>query len=248
MTDAAISIRDLVIRFRMSYDRVYSMKERARAVAQRFVGGREPEYFEALRGVSFEAHAGDIVGLIGANGSGKTTFLRATSGIYAPDAGEVTSSGRISTLLSLGTGFNNKLSGRDNIMVGGLLIGMTPAEIEKRVPEIVHFAGVEKFVDVPMKYYSKGMIARLSFAIVLAMQPDIVLIDEVFSVGDLAFKEKSERAMHDLLSRARIQLIVTHSLSLVREHCNRALLFDSGKIVADGAPDEVVDLYESRAS
>lgn len=239
-----IRVEDLSIRFRLSYDKAYTAAGQIRRAARRMTRREPPGRFTALNGVSLTAGPGDRVGLIGPNGSGKTTFLRAVSGIYRPDDGSVEVHGRVSTLLSLGTGFDNNLSGRDNIRLSGLLIGMTPTEIEQRVPEIVSFAGVEDFIDVPMKYYSSGMISRLSFAIVLSMEPDIVLIDEVFSVGDLAFKKKSEAAMHDMLSKASIQLIVTHDLSLVRNHCNRAAMFVSGEIVHHGEPDQVVDAYE----
>ena len=242
--DPGVTVDGLSIRFRLSYDKAYTTAGRIRQMATRFVRKQPPKLFTALDDVSLTANSGDIIGLIGPNGSGKTTFLRAVSGIYRPDAGEVSVTGRMSTLLSLGTGFDNKLSGHDNILLSGLLIGMQPSEIEARVPEIVAFAGVEEFIDVPMKYYSSGMISRLSFAIVLSMEPDVVLIDEVFSVGDLAFKKKSEAAMHDMLSRASIQLIVTHDLSLVRNHCNRAAMFEGGRIVEEGDPADVVATYE----
>lgn len=242
--DAAIQVDGLSIRFRLSYDKAYTAAGRLQQMVRSLQRRTPPEPFTALDDVSLHAGPGDIIGLIGPNGSGKTTFLRAVSGIYRPDDGTVDVHGRISTLLSLGTGFDNTLSGHDNIVLSGLLIGMTPHEIEARVPEIVAFAGVEDFLDVPMKYYSSGMIARLSFAIVLSMEPDVVLIDEVFSVGDLAFKRKSEAAMHDMLSRASIQLIVTHDLSLVRSHCNRAVMFLDGRIAHEGDPDDVVPAYE----
>ncbi|AXV06415.1 Polysaccharide ABC transporter, ATP-binding protein [Euzebya pacifica] len=239
-----VVVEGLSIRFRLSYDKAFTTAGRMRQMAKRVIRSNPPELFTALEDVSLAAESGDIIGLIGPNGSGKTTFLRAVSGIYRPDAGTVAVSGRLSTLLSLGTGFDNNLSGHDNILLSGLLIGMQPAEIESRVPEIVAFAGVEEFIDVPMKYYSSGMISRLSFAIVLSMEPDVVLIDEVFSVGDLAFKKKSEAAMHDMLSRASIQLIVTHDLSLVRDHCNRAVMFRGGRVVEEGDPADVVSSYE----
>ena len=200
----------------------------------------------ALSGINLSVKKGDIVGIIGPNGCGKTTLLRTICGIYHPDEGSVMASGRISTLLSLGTGFNNDLNGKDNIRLNGLTIGMTLDEIEEKIPAIIEFADIGDHINMPMKYYSSGMISRLSFSIVLSMKPDILLIDEIFSVGDLSFTQKSEKALQDLLAMTNCQLIVTHNLDLVRDHCNRAIFMESGKIVLDGNPAEVVDAYESR--
>ncbi len=217
---------------------------RVTEMGKRLLKGYKPRYCHALTNVSVTVYKGDIIGIIGPNGSGKSTFLRTVSGIYHPDAGSVHTHGRISTLLSLGTGFDNNLSGLDNICLNGLIIGMSQAAINANIPQIIEFAEIGDFIHVPMKYYSSGMISRLSFAIVLAMEPDILLIDEIFSVGDLAFQKKSEKAMHNLLSRSNCQMIVTHNLALVREHCNRALYFEGGRIKMDGPPDAVVSRYE----
>ncbi len=242
--DLKIRVRDLQIRFRLSYDKIWTLQDKAFEMVRRVTRKYTPRYFTALKDINLEIGQGEIVGLIGPNGCGKTTLLRSICGIYTPDAGSVERFGRVSTLLSLGTGFDNRLNGYDNIRLNGLIMGMTEEEIEARIPAIAEFADIGEHIHQPMKYYSSGMISRVSFAIVLSMQPDILLIDEVLSVGDLEFQRKSEKAMHELLSQANCQVIVTHSLGFVREHCTRAVYMRSGAIVADGPPDEIVDQYE----
>lgn len=244
MTQKRIIIENLSIRFRYPVDQTKTLKAKAREFVQRFVSQKKPRYFWALSEVNIVVGDGDIIGVIGPNGSGKTTLLRAISGIYYPDSGEVKSYGDISTLLSLGTGFDNNLSGIENIRLNGLTLGMSLADIESKISSIVEFADIGDHIYGPMKHYSNGMISRLSFSIVLAMQPDILLIDEVFAVGDLAFQKKSQSAMNDLLDRSICQIIVTHSLPFVRQHCNRAIYLRNGRVILDGDPDEVVSRYE----
>lgn len=245
VAEERVRLTDLSIRFRLSYDKSHSLGDWIRETGLRLARGRRPRTFTALRNVNLTLRDGDVLGVIGPNGCGKSTLLRTISGIYRPDEGEVRTQGQVSTLLSLGTGFDNRLDGLSNIRLNGLLMGMSHEEIDAATPDIVAFAEIGEHIDVPMKYYSSGMISRLSFAIVLAMQPDILLIDEIFSVGDLEFKKKSEKAMHDLLTRASCQVIVTHSLRLVREHCTRAIYMRSGRILMDGEPEEVVARYEA---
>lgn len=244
MSPITIQIQDLIVRFLLATDKTYSLKE----IAANFVRGvkfkKQVHYHEALSKVNLTIYEGDIIGIIGPNGCGKTTLLKAISGIYHPDEGSVQCFGQVSSLLSLGTGFNNELNGIDNIRLNGLTLGMPLRQIEEKIPQIIQFADIGEYIYMPMKYYSSGMISRLSFSIILSMQPDILLIDEIFSVGDLAFQKKSEKALHNILSRTRCQLIVTHSLSLVREHCNRAIFMQSGAVVMDGNPNDVVDEYE----
>jgi ABC-type polysaccharide/polyol phosphate transport system ATPase subunit len=244
MAREKVMVENLSIRFRFPVDQTKTVKAKTHEFVNRFFFKKKPRYFMALSDVNFTVYDGDIIGIIGPNGSGKTTLLRAISGIYLPDEGTVDCFGRVSTLLSLGTGFDNNLSGIDNILLHGLIIGMSLEEIERQIPLIVEFADIGEHIHVPMKYYSNGMISRVSFSVVLAMKPDILLIDEVFSVGDLAFQQKSQKAMGELLSETSCQLIVTHSLALVREHCNRAIYIRSGRLLMDGSPDEVVSKYE----
>jgi teichoic acid transport system ATP-binding protein len=243
MTATKVILDDVMVRFRMSYDRTTTFAAKAREVGRRLVRGEGPRYFEALKGISLEVRQGDIVGVIGPNGSGKSTLLRTIGGIYHPDRGRVETFGKVSTLLSLGTGFDNRLSGIDNIRMNGLILGLPKRELEAKIPMIEEFAEIGDHMRVPMKYYSSGMISRVSFSIVLAMQPDILLIDEVFSVGDLQFQRKSARALHELLGQASCQVIVTHNLEFVKKHCNRAVYVRSGRVLADGDPSEIVRRY-----
>lgn len=244
MAHEKVVVENLSIRFRFPVDQTKTAKAKTHELANFIFFKKKPRYFMALSDVNFTVNDGDIIGIIGPNGSGKTTLLRAISGIYSPDEGTVDCFGRVSTLLSLGTGFDNNLSGIDNILLHGLIIGMPLQEIQKQIPLIVEFADIGEHIHVPMKYYSNGMISRVSFSVVLAMKPDILLIDEVFSVGDLAFQQKSQKAMEELLSETSCQLIVTHSLAFVRKHCNRAIYIRSGRLLMDGSPDEVVSKYE----
>jgi teichoic acid transport system ATP-binding protein len=248
MTATKVILDDVMVRFRMSYDRTTTFAAKAREVGRRLVRGEGPRYFEALKGISLEVRQGDIVGVIGPNGSGKSTLLRTIGGIYHPDRGRVETFGKVSTLLSLGTGFDNRLSGIDNIRMNGLILGLPKRELEAKIPMIEEFAEIGDHMRVPMKYYSSGMISRVSFSIVLAMQPDILLIDEVFSVGDLQFQRKSARALHELLGQASCQVIVTHNLEFVKKHCNRAVYVRSGRVVEDGNANEVVSRYSRESS
>lgn len=248
MSHERILVDNLTIRFQMSYEQSTTLRDWIVRRARRWMQKKKTEHFTALQDVSMTIREGEIVGVIGPNGCGKTTLLRAVSGIYHPDAGVVTTHGRVSTLLSLGTGFDNNLNGLENIRLSGLIHGLTHKEIDECTPRIVQFADIGEHIHMPMTYYSNGMISRLSFAIVLIMQPDVLLIDEVFSVGDLEFQRKSASALHELMSQASCQLIVTHNLSFVREHCNRAIYIRGGRIIEDGEPDAVVSRYEKESA
>lgn len=243
-----IDVKGVTINFPLSFD--LNMTARAKVsikikdlLAKRRKR-RKKRMFRALSEVSFRADKGEVIGVIGPNGCGKTTLLRTICGIYEPDAGSIETRGRMSTLLSLGTGFNNNLSGRTNIYLGGYLMGLTKPEIEERIDAIIGYADLGEHIDTPVKFYSSGMISRLGFAISSSLEPEILLIDEVFSVGDLAFRQKSEKTIQSLLETAHTQLIVTHNLEFVRTRCTRALLIRKGELVADGDPDAVVDEYE----
>lgn len=201
--------------------------------------------FHALSNISLCIREGEVVGVIGRNGCGKTTLLRTIAGIYQPDTGRVKVEGRVSALLSLGTAFNTSLSGRENIILGGLTLGLRLREIESKSQEIIAFAELGEFIDVPMRYYSSGMMSRLSFALVIAIEPDILLIDETLSVGDISFQNRSRSAMHSLLEQASLQMIVSHDLNTIRKVCTRVIWIESGCIAMDGTPTEVVDQYEA---
>jgi ABC-type polysaccharide/polyol phosphate transport system ATPase subunit len=243
-----IDVDNVSIDFPLSFDVLPSAQSKMKVALRRAMEGkfsrRQVRKFRALDRVSFSAREGEVIGVIGPNGCGKTTLLRAISKVYAPDTGVVRTVGKMSTLLSLGTGFNNNLPGRANIYLAGYLAGQSKQQIDENFDRIVSFAGIEDHINVPVKYYSNGMISRLGFSIASSMDPEILLVDEIFSVGDLAFREKSEAVMTDLMKKAGVQVIVTHNLSFVRQRCTRALFLSRGQLIADGEPNSVVDEYE----
>ena len=203
------------------------------------------EVFEALKGVSFKVEEGKILGIIGKNGSGKSTLLRAIAGIFSPDKGTIDLHGHSISLLAIGVGFNKKLTGRENIYLSGMLLNFSEKEISEKEEEIVKFADIGDFIDKPVKTYSSGMYSKLAFAITAILETDIMLIDEVLSVGDARFKEKSYNKMKELISdEKRTVIIVSHSLDNVRELCNQVLWLNDGNVIEIGTPDEVVPKYE----
>ena len=199
----------------------------------------------AVRGVSLTAYRGEAIGVIGPNGSGKSTLLRAIAGLMAPSRGVVWTRGQAS-LLGVSAAMMGKMSGEQNIMLGCLAIGMTPAEIAEEYDSICEFAGIGDFVHLPINTYSSGMGARLRFAIAAARAPDILLIDEALATGDAEFRRRSEKRIRELRAQAGTVFLVSHGLGIIRESCNRAIWLEAGKIVLDGEANAVVDAYEDR--
>lgn len=206
---------------------------------------RKVETFEALKGVTFEIEEGKILGLIGKNGSGKSTMLRAIAGIFSADEGSIDLHGNSISLLSIGVGFNNKLSGRENIYLSGMLLGFTESQIEEKEQEIIDFADIGDFIYKPVKTYSSGMYSKLAFAITAILETDIMLIDEVLSVGDAKFKEKSYNKMKELiLDEHRTVIIVSHSLGTIKELCDEVIWLHDGEVRMQGKADDVIPKYE----
>ena len=202
------------------------------------------EVFKALKGVSFEIEQGKILGIIGKNGSGKSTLLRAIAGIFSPDKGTVNLHGNSISLLSIGVGFNKKLSGYENIYLSGMLLGFSEQEIKEKEKEIIKFADIGDFIYKPVKTYSSGMYSKLAFAITAILETDIILIDEVLSVGDTKFKEKSYTKMKELISDdKRTVIIVSHNLQTISELCDEVLWLNDGKIVDIGKPQDIISKY-----
>jgi lipopolysaccharide transport system ATP-binding protein len=199
----------------------------------------------ALDDVSFEVKDGETLGIIGNNGAGKSTLLKILSRITKPTSGMAEIRGRVGSLLEVGTGFHNELSGRENIYLNGAILGMKRAEIENKFDEIVAFSELEKFLDTPVKHYSSGMYMRLAFAVAAHLEPEILIVDEVLAVGDMAFQKKSLNKMRDVSSSGRTVLFVSHDMSSITRICNRAIALHHGKIVGDGAASEVVREYLS---
>jgi lipopolysaccharide transport system ATP-binding protein len=197
----------------------------------------------ALQGVSLKVKPGEVVGVIGKNGAGKSTLLKVLSQITYPTSGHIELRGRVSSLLEVGTGFHPELTGRENIYLNGTILGMTKQEIDTKFEEIVDFSGVRKFIDTPVKRYSSGMRVRLAFSVAAHLEPEILLIDEVLSVGDAAFQRKSLGKMEEVSQQGRTVLFVSHNMGAVRSLCSRAILLDDGKVVEDGPPDQVIETY-----
>jgi lipopolysaccharide transport system ATP-binding protein len=209
---------------------------------------RTGERFWALRGVSFDVKEGEVLGIIGRNGAGKSTLLKILSRVTTPTEGHVKMRGRVSSLLEVGTGFHQELTGRENVYLNGMIHGMTKAEIDKKFDEIVDFSGIEKFIDTPVKRYSSGMNVRLGFAVAAHLEPEILIVDEVLAVGDAEFRQKCMDKMRDVSEGGRTVLFVSHRMSAIRELCERGILLEAGRIVHRGPTDEVVEKYLTSSS
>src|SRR5579864_3811773 len=201
------------------------------------------ETFPALTDVSFTVPRGSTYGVIGRNGSGKSTALKLVAGITKPTSGTVQVTGRISALIELGAGFHPEISGRENVYINGIMLGLTKRQIQDRFDEIVDFAELREFIDAPVKTYSSGMYMRLGFAVAIHVDPDVLLVDEVLAVGDEGFTHKCLDKFAELRRRGRTILLVTHALSLVERFCDEALWLDSGRVRAHGDPRRVIDAY-----
>ncbi|HXG36745.1 MAG TPA: ABC transporter ATP-binding protein [Dehalococcoidia bacterium] len=208
-----------------------------------FLGGRGWASFSALNGVNFSIREGESVGIIGRNGSGKSTTLKLMAQVMTPTEGEVRVRGRVSPLIELGAGFHPDLTGRENIYLNASILGMSNKEINARYEEIVSFADLWEFIDTPVKRYSSGMYMRLGFSVAVHSNPDILLVDEVLSVGDAPFQEKCLAKMHEFQNNGVTIILVSHSLDLVQNFCQRALLLHGGYLAAEGDPGQVIDQY-----
>jgi lipopolysaccharide transport system ATP-binding protein len=249
--DIAVSVEGLSKRYRIAHQRdpygrlTESLAGALRAPIDRLRGKRREtaEWIWALRDVSFELRQGDVVGVIGRNGAGKTTLLKVLSRITEPTTGAVTLRGRVGSLLEVGTGFHPELTGRENVFMSGAVLGMRRAEIIRRFDEIVEFAGIEQFLDTPVKRYSSGMQVRLGFAVAAHLEPEILFIDEVLAVGDAEFQKKCLGKMSEIGQAGRTILFVSHSMPAMLRLCERAVLLDHGRVVTAGPTHEVVRAY-----
>ncbi len=206
-------------------------------------GNRDGEELMALRDVSFTVQQGEVLGIIGRNGAGKSTLLKILSRVTAPTSGRIRAKGRVASLLEVGTGFHPELTGRENVYLNGAILGMTKAEVARKFDEIVDFAGVEKFIDTPVKRYSSGMYVRLAFAVAAHLDPEILVVDEVLAVGDAEFQKKCLGKMGEVAQGGRTVLFVSHNMAAVQGLCQKALLLDKGSLKTLGATREVIDLY-----
>lgn len=245
MASPRIELDEVSLEFRLSHEVSLSIPQWMREVYRRRRTGWKPEVHAALRSVSFVVEEGEVVGIIGGNGAGKTTLLRVVGGIYSPDSGRIDVEGSVTAVLGIGVGFNLALSGASNVRLGGLLMGYSLEWIHERMGAIKNFSGLDDFFERPMRYYSSGMIARLGFALAVFTEPEILLIDESLSVGDLGFRSQAVAAMDRIRAKAKVQMIVSHDLDFVGRHCNRAIVMQSGTIQFDGAAGEAIKQYKA---
>lgn len=239
MENTIIRAENLSMRFKMA-QRHYGLKNMVLHLPQYLRDLKAQNVYTVLDNVSFEIHRGERVGLVGHNGSGKTTLLSLIGGVYKRYDGRIEVNGRVSMMLALGAGFSPELSGRENILLNGVLQGMTRKEMFARMDDIIDFADIGTYIDAPVFQYSSGMQARLGFAVATAINPEILLVDEVMAVGDADFAAKCEKRMNALISTGTTLLLVSHNLPDIRRHCSRVIKLDHGRIVADGTVSDVI--------
>jgi ABC-type polysaccharide/polyol phosphate transport system ATPase subunit/ABC-type polysaccharide/polyol phosphate export permease len=245
LSGTAVAVSRLSKSFSVPHSRRTTVRERV----IRPLSGTVDESFLALDDVSFEVFRGERFGIVGPNGSGKSTLMRCISGIYRADSGSVRVSGRLAPFIELGVGFNPELSARHNVLLGAVMLGLSPADARARVGDIAAFAGVEEFLDMKLKNFSTGMVVRLAFAVTVEVDADVLLFDEVLAVGDAEFQAKCKRHFDHLRSEQKTLILVTHQMEDLREHCDRVLLLRDGRVVDVGDPDTIARRYESsRAS
>ncbi len=236
-----VILKDTSVRYRVARERVGTIKE---FVIKRMKGKMEYVDLLALNNVSLQVKKGEVFGLIGANGAGKTTLLRLVARVMRPTQGRVIVRGRVAPLLAMGAGFHGELTGRENIYLNGTLIGYTRHQIDELFDQIVDFAELRDFIDAPIRTYSSGMMARLGFSVATAQMPDILIVDEVLSVGDIAFQEKCNDRIRVFRAQGGTILIVSHSMDSILNMCNRVAWLSHGEIVQTGPAEEVVKMYQ----
>ena len=234
----AVEVRDLSKSFQIPLQRVDSIKER---VLHPFASTRS-RHLTALREISFDVHRGEFFGIVGRNGTGKSTLLKILASIYAADAGTIRMAGRVAPFIELGVGFNVDLTARENVVLNGVMMGLSRQQAEDRVQAVIEFAELEEFAGLKLKNYSSGMLVRLAFSVMIQSDADILLIDEVLAVGDAAFQQKCRDVFHEMRGD-RTLILVTHDMSAVEQFCHRAMLLDRGDIQAIGDPDEIAHRY-----
>ncbi len=236
----AIKVEHVTQRFRLIQERPDTLRE---LFSKFFRHQSHYHEFDAVKDVSFEVRAGEMVGIIGRNGSGKSTLLKMVAGVYKPTTGLITVNGTIAPLIELGAGFHHELTGRENVILNGLLLGYSRREMLGREQSILDFADIGDFIDSPVKQYSSGMYMRLAFAVATEVNPAILVVDEILAVGDTAFQKKCFERLERFRSAGKTILLVTHSLSQVTDHCDRAILLEQGRVLVEGSPGEVVNTY-----
>lgn len=240
-SEIAMKLTDVSVTYKTSFDRPRTLRD---TLTHPFKRQNNVKVVDAVKHVSLDVNHGTVLGVIGHNGAGKSTLLRTMAGILRPTSGEVEVHGRVSTLLALGLGFNSNLSGRENVILGGLAMGMSRAEVLDKFEEIAEFSELGDFIDLPIRTYSSGMGAKLAFSVAVHFEPDVLLVDEALSAGDARFKTKAKEKMHELMSTARTIVVVSHALNTIEELCNDAIWLDHGTLMGRGNPTEIVAQYK----
>jgi ABC-type polysaccharide/polyol phosphate transport system ATPase subunit len=237
-----IKIKDLSLNFRLYHNCTPTLKE---GFSNLFKKKSQASYsdFKALDNISVEIKSGERVGIIGANGAGKSSLLKVISKVYEPPVGSVEIEGVLAPLLEIGAGFHQEFTGRENIYLNGAILGISKKKLIEVEREVITFAGIEEFADTAVKYYSTGMYMRLAFSLATAIQPDILLLDEIFAGGDASFMAKAKNRIVNLIKKANILVMVSHDLAITRELCNRVIWIDKGRIVSDGQAEKVIEDY-----
>ena len=238
--EVAVRVENLGLVYKTTLDKRPTLRKRIRHITKR---RRQTRIVHAIDGLNLDIHYGKVLGVIGTNGAGKTSLMRVISGILPPTTGRVEVFGKVSTMLSLGVGFNAKLTGRDNVYLGGLAAGMTREEIDQRFDEIVEFAGLADVIDAPMRTYSSGMYSRLAFSVAVSLDPDILIIDEALSTGDARYKVKSLERITQMRGENRALIVVSHAMKTLRTICDEVLWLDHGKVMMRGEPNKVIKAY-----
>ncbi|MFV0352693.1 MAG: ABC transporter ATP-binding protein [Oscillospiraceae bacterium] len=243
MEQPIIEIDHVSMRFNAAKEKVDSLKE---FFIRKAKGKMHFEEFYALSDISLRVMPGDVYGIVGLNGSGKSTLLKVVAGVMKPSAGTCVVRGKVAPLIELGAGFDMELTGRENVFLNGTLLGMHPNYLKEKYQEIVDFAEIGDFMDVPVKNYSSGMVTRLAFSVATITKPDILICDEILSVGDFLFQQKSEKRMKELMSGGTTVLLVSHNIDQIERLCSKAMWLRKGKTVINGSCAEVCDAYKEQ--
>ncbi|MDO4316744.1 MAG: ABC transporter ATP-binding protein [Lachnospiraceae bacterium] len=243
MAKNAIEVKDVSLCFNLSEEKVDDLKT---FLIKKLKGDIRYNEFWALKNISFNVEKGDRVGILGLNGAGKSTLLKVISGVLKPTKGAIHVHGKIAPLLELGAGFDMQYTGRENIYLYGSVLGFSRSFLNQKYPEIAEFSELGKFLDVPLKNYSSGMRARLGFSIATVVEPEILILDEVLSVGDAKFRKKSENKIKSMFDSGVTVLFVSHSIGQVKALCNKAILLEQGELIASGGVEEVAAIYEEK--
>ena len=235
-----IDVDHVTMRFRMANDKVMSLKEYVVAILRRRLIYEE---LTVLDNVSFTVNKGEVIGIVGKNGAGKSTLLKVIAGVLKPTSGKVNAFGNIVPMLELGSGFDPELSGRENIYLNGAILGYSKEFLDSKYDEILAFSELADFIEMPIRNYSSGMMMRLAFSIATVVQPEILIVDEILSVGDWQFQEKCQRRIHEMLEQGTTLLFVSHSMEQVRSICNRAILIHHGEMLLDDSVDKIWERY-----